>query len=286
MNNEIVALCGVAIMCCMLAKGCLGGWTIRKGLLLAVGIIVAALGYWNVYGFILAAIVVFIGSVATQTDLPSGDKITIIGLAALLSAAGTFPFFILNLARYGDLTGMSAFHAAYERWLQDGGEVLQQPYSQGLARLLRDTEYLKLTVKSFVGYFGYMAIPLSRALYRVYCAIAAAGVAAYAFHARAYKGRYSKPFYLAAAFSSFVTIALTLYYTLKVDYQPQGRYVIYILIPLVLLMALGFARVVQNNKFRMRLCILCCRLYCLLAWSIFLTISAEYSWVGVSLWTG
>lgn len=283
MNNEIVALCGASIMCCMLSIGHLDGWTIRRGLLLAIGIIVAALGYWNVYGFILAAILLFIGSVVSQRDLPRESKAKIIGFAALLSALGTLPFFALNLVRYGDVTGMSAFHSAYERWLEGGGEVLQHPYSQGLASLLLDTDYLKTTVKSFIGFFGYMTIPLSPMLYLLYATVVAAGVLAYILTARAYRGGHRVACYLAAAFSSCVTVALSLYYTLTVDYQPQGRYVICILIPLVLLVTLGFARIVRNSRLRARLCKLCCGLYCLLAWSIFLATSSANNWVGVSL---
>lgn len=240
MNNDIIALCGSAVCLFALYLGMSNGWNAKRCLLLSSGIIVSALSYWNVYGFILISIVLFLASISAQ-PLKRGSRMRLILLTVAACAVCTFPFFIVNLVRYGDVTGMKAFHDRYMLWVAQTGDLRQFPYTAGVKSWLLNDGYVSGTITSFVGNLGYCTFPLPFIEVCFYLLIISMGVGCavarwrdIAVHA------WAKWYVAAVTVACFITVTLFLYYNVKVDLQPQGRYVIYLLLPLMVAGVLGF----------------------------------------------
>lgn len=249
-NNDIVALCGVSIMIYACFSHVETGWNYKGAVCLGVGIVVAALGYWNAYPFILAAIIIFLVSISRQNKFEANsNKFKIIALAVFVSAIGTFPFFILNIVRYGDLTGMTTFHLRYEQWLAEGGSVLQTPYAQGMVNLLLASSWVYETLVSFVGTLGYLKIQMPFLIVLAYFAAVVFFIGAAALRAHGNGKCFgNKLVWMALLLASMLTCFLSVYYSTRTDWQPQGRYIIYLLIPLLLGATLGIASFLNQGQ--------------------------------------
>lgn len=243
MNNDIAALAGVSLLLLALIRGFKLGWSPAAALLLCAGVAVAGLGYWNAYGFILVSVVLFIVTVLRQYAADRRKAIRLIVGAAAVCAVCVLPFFLANLTRYGDIVGMRVFRERYMQWIADGGERLQHPWTGGLRALLSDSEFVQWTTESFIGVFGYMASWMPYAVYLLYIILASAGIGLFLARCRDYAGNPRAILLTAGTMvASVITVVLFFYYNLSVDYQPQGRYIIYLLIPLVIVSVFGVGR--------------------------------------------
>lgn len=239
MNNDIVALCGVSMIVCALSLGMGEGWDYRRSALLGAGVTVSALGYWNSYGFVLMGIALYLYSCLTQRPLEA-TRGRLVFVAAGIPAVCVLPFFAINLVRYHDLLGMSAFREAYNRWLADGGEVLQHPYEKGIRSLLLDTDWVLSTMRSFVGFLGYMTVPMPFIFCLLYLGTVSIGLGAFFSHRGVFFATMrSRLIFVGSLLACVLCVYLSLYYSTRVDLQPQGRYVIYCLIPLIVSASLG-----------------------------------------------
>lgn len=284
MNNDIVALCGVSMIVCALVLGMGEGWNYRRSALLGAGVTVSALGYWNSYGFVLMGIVLYLYSCLTQQPLEA-TRGRLVGVAAGIPAVCVLPFFAVNLVRYHDLLGMSAFREAYSRWLADGGEVLQHPYEQGIRSLLLDTDWVLSTTRSFVGFLGYMAVPMPFIFCLLYLGTAGIGLGAFFSHRREFlatKG--SRLIVVGSLLACVLCVYLSLYYSTRVDLQAQGRYVIYCLIPLIFSVSLGVSSLADGptRAQLVGLAVLMALLIGSCAW-FFVSTALGAGWVGVVL---
>ena len=283
MNNDIVAFCGCSVIVYALCLGMGSGWNYRRSALLGAGVTVAALGYWNAYGFVLLGIVLYLYSCVTQRPL-QGTRPRLVALAAGIPAVCVLPFFAVNLVRYHDLLGIGAFKAEYQRWLDGGGEVLQVPYEQGARSLLLDTDWTLLTLRSFVGFLGYMSIPLPFTLVALILGTALLGLGAFlGRHDEFLRSRRARVLALGCALASATCVALSVYYSTRTDLQPQGRYVIYCLLPLVVASSVGLAALVRRATPRQAAATAaCCALLaCVTVW-FFASSAARYGWAGVA----
>lgn len=246
MNNEIAALCGVSIIFYTCFKYSISSWNYRGATLYAFGIVLTALAYLNAYGYILAAILVFLVTVIGQSN-SSGAKVKIICLAVFICMLGTFPFYFLNYIRYGEFLGMSTFHNQYVLWLEQGGEVLQHPFVGGILKMLTGTDWVKTTLHSFVGYLAYMTIPMPYGL-AVFYLVALITLAAlgFVFAMRNKDLARSRVVWLAGGVAGIITVYLSMYYSTRIDYQPQGRYIIHLLFLLMLAACLGLIRIIAG----------------------------------------
>lgn len=285
MNNDIVALCGTVLITYALVEGLSGGWTTGRALALSAGVIVAALGYWNAYGFVLAGIVVFTASLL-RSEAERGEKIRLFLTAAVPAAVCVLPFFALNVVRYGDLLGMATFREQYQLWLDEGGEVLQHPYGGDVVSLLLHSDLAERTWQSFIGVFGYMTYYLPFALYLAYTFLSCACAGSFlsrAFERRLLAGTWARVLAAAILLSCLVTVALLAVYAMGTDYQTQGRYVIYLLPPLVVAMALGVApREGATRGGRVLACALLA-LFAIVGVVVLLHASAACGWNGVDV---
>lgn len=243
MNNDIAALAGVSLLILALIRGLKFGWSLRNVMILCLGMVIAGLGYWNAYGFILTAAVLFVATALNQHRGNWKSALRLISGAVGLCSLCMMPFFIANFVRYGDFIGMGAFHNRYMQWIMDGGEQLQHPWTEGWKNLLTDSVFVQWTVESFIAVFGYMTTWMPYMVYLFYIVVMSVGIGLFLGRWREWgRNRYSLAFIVAMLAACIITVSLFLYYTFQVDYQPQGRYIIYLLIPLVLAVTSGIGR--------------------------------------------
>lgn len=285
MNNEIVALSGVAILMYSMVYGGKRGWDLKSVLCLSAGIVACGLGYLNSYGFVLISVLFFIITVLSQYRENRKESWKLIFIAGGISAILVLPFFSLNLYRYHDLLGMNVFHERQLQWMQDTGSASpQHPWTEGLVSLLLRSNFVMDTFQSFVGNFGYMAIPIPFifCLFFFGSLLTSFGMAVPAI-CEAMKKTYWRLFGMGVLIACAITIFLFLYYAVCVDYQPQGRYVIYLLIPMVIVSSIGVEKGLPVEKRYVRVAFyIFCLFYAFVTIWEFKSVIAIYGWNGVS----
>jgi len=250
-NNDIIALAGISIIlyvCLLVYKK---GFSTAAAVWFAVGATASVLGYLNSYGFVLAGFIYLFIKLIQQYKISKNKRnfvkylLIMAGVPLLLCV----PFLIRNTVLYdGDIFGLRTFRAEYMSWVEETGIVLQRPYHDGLAALIFGSRWVVETIRTFVmGYFGGFSGGLSNAYYRAYYLIAFVGVIGLVARLKAFKFDKEKALFTGfMLLGSSITVALALYYTLEIDYQPQGRYIIYLAIPIVLGLTIGVVQLVQK----------------------------------------
>lgn len=250
-NNDVVGAAGVAMLVCALVLGIRHGWATRRCALLAAGIVVCALGYLNTYGFILAAIVVFIHSSLVQPNRSKAAAWRSIGLTALACAVCTFPFFIVNIVRYGDVIGSRVFEEQHLAWVAQGNDPLMRPYDESFWSLILLDPFVSITLRSFVGTFGYMFVSAPDVVRCLCWLMLLLGTGAFLgaewFRRQCASSRW-RVLVVALLVAAVITVALHVWRTLNADYQAQGRYVIAILIPWCVVATMGWSRILGGNR--------------------------------------
>ena len=117
---------------------------------------------------------------------------------------------------------------------------------------LTNYEWLRMTVESFIGVFGYMLIYLPKIQYGIYYTVFFGAIILFfviLLHQKAV--RRDKLLMLMMLFSSVITVFLHFWQSYARDYQPQGRYIITLILPLAFTMAYGIDKTtvaVQNSR--------------------------------------
>ncbi|MES2630708.1 MAG: hypothetical protein V4611_02015 [Patescibacteria group bacterium] len=243
-NNDIIALFGVSVIIYACLLGLKDNWNYKNSLLLAVGFIVCILGYVNSYGFVLFGGLFFIASLVMQNQ--AVKKIWImIGVVAITTLVVAGPFFIRNAVIYnGDFLGMRTFKERSIEGERDNGGNSQQTYAEVVKRssatIFVDKQYITNQSESFIARFGAMNIRPSNSqilIYEIFIIVGGLGLLWMLFAYRKKiltQANRQKLFYgIFILLGSITTIGLSIYYTLAIDYQPQGRYIIYLLAPLI-----------------------------------------------------
>ena len=109
-----------------------------------------------------------------------------------------------------------------------------------------DHWWLRLSAWSFVGVFGYMDILMPSTQYRLYGAVIACGVLLYfAALVRQRPSRRDGLLVLLMLAASLLTVLLHFWQSYARDFQPQGRYVITLILPLAYMLAYGIDNLPQ-----------------------------------------
>ena len=248
-NYDALSLCAVCAILYYWAEGCERKWPVRTCVGLAVSFSVGLLSYYAVYGWILMGAVFCVLAVMTDPEIPDRGWLIlkraalILGICLLLAGW----FFIRNAYLHdGDFFGLAAEEASRDR-MREQGYVLHDNLcyrDEGLTILqfikLDRFAWLRTTVWSFFGLFGYMTIYLPWAMYIVYYAVIAGGMILFlaVLHKTA-PCRRDILLMAMMAIASVITFFLHLWQSYAGDYQAQGRYVITLIIPLAFMLAYG-----------------------------------------------
>jgi 4-amino-4-deoxy-L-arabinose transferase-like glycosyltransferase len=257
--------------CCMLSIAlilyamtlCLeNDFSLSSSLLLSLGIILCALSYYNAYAYILSAILIFIAYFIKKksTFYIFIKKGLIIAVPVL---AGIGWWFIRSAVLYdGDFLGLKtrnycgSLYAISEYKPENMNTYLNQGYS--IIYMLFNSDFVRLSILSFIGIFGPMTIVSTIWLYRFYKLLFFVGLAAELVHIP-FAGRFrgKKPYRKTCAqfsrlsiflhmnmiFCIIMPVLLSIWYSYASDYQPQGRYILPALIPICYYCVSGFEKI-------------------------------------------
>lgn len=251
-NNDSMALFGTSLIVYMWICGMEYGWKYRHCIGLALGIVVCTLTYFNSYGFILCSILFLFGSLILQKKQPKEimkKSFLIAGIVILLTSW----YFIRNYLLYdGDFLGMRISTEYAEMYAIDRlkPSMRETPYNTGqsLAEMFfGESGWFAVSWRSFVGVFGYMAVYMKQWQYYFYCFLFWTAVIGIFFRKKKKAADSQKRLFTAVmAAAAVIPFVLSLYNSYYNDYQPQGRYMMPMLIPLMYFVTRGIQNVMEH----------------------------------------
>lgn len=266
-NTDSCCMLSVAVMLYGLTLGLKSGFSNRSAFIMALGIILCALSYYNAYGYILSCILLFTAFFLTS----SGGRIrfdwkTFLKKGCFISAIvllGIAWWFIRSAVLYeGDFLGLAtrdscaALYALPEH--HPDTRITWQNQGYSLWEMLKNSSFASLSILSFIGIYGPMTIITSVWVYRFYKAIFFFGLvfcavipgSATASGEKAYSGRrFFRAFYhLNMIFCILMPLILSMIYSYTTDFQPQGRYLLPALIPLCYYTVRGLEKICSLRR--------------------------------------
>lgn len=264
-NNDIIAVLGTIIIFYSWSLGLDEKWNYKNCGLLASGIIICALSYYNSYMWILSSIFLFFFSMFFMENRKINDKelwkLGIFICAIVLLCISYF--FIRNAVLYnGDIFGLNIraeFAEKYARSdLRPSVRNTPQNLNMTVWEMLTTTQYLGIswfvsTYRSFIGCFGYMEFWMPEWFYTIFSLLYIVGAVGIAvglvqFFLRHHtKAEWKKEgiLHFNLILCMIVTLGLTIYYSYATDYQPQGRYCYPMMIALMFYIAMGLGKLID-----------------------------------------
>ena len=248
-NNDAFAIMSVSIIIYAWCIGLKSRWNIKSCVFLTVGMSICVAAYYNCYGYLLISFICFVLSNIhwsfKDRDINTIKKMLIKGIAI---SVGTFAvsgwWFIRNYILYdGDILGTKASREAAIKYavaeLSPLNKLSLKEQGVSLCEMLIEMEWIKSSAKSFVGCFGYMQYWLNNKIYYIVGIIMLLGIVMkVAKYARGKNNHVVLDFMLIV--SSMIVIMLSIIYSYTSDYQPQGRYALPMLIPLMIFVCDGY----------------------------------------------
>lgn len=306
-NTDSMASMSGAVILYACVSGMRSDWRRRDCLTLCAGIICCALSYYNAYGLIVAAVLLFaISHLKKRTDgRLAVDWSGLLRKGLMISAIvllGIGWWFIRNyIIHDGDFLGLQARIANSIRTAlpeyNPATRVTVAASGASLSDMLFRMDFLYFLWNSFVARFGPMTLPTLPFLYIWYYRIFFWGFVfalipaslirggqktqtAESKISQAERGASNMPcenneavepepwkrqsqrllFHLALLLVILITFGLCVYYSYTSDYQPQGRYIMPMLIPFMYFVTLGFDKL--TALFTNRLPVAALRRYC------------------------
>ena len=255
-NCDAFAYMSCAIMAYALVSGLKEGWTVRNYVMLSVGVSICALSYYNAYGMILGSVIVFVFSFFYQKkengrwafDLKKCLRtgLCIVGLVLVLAGW----WFIRNAVLYeGDFLGFEANRRSAEHYAIDtykpSLKVTLQNSGNPVWCLLVNEQFRFLLKQSFFARFGNMDLLAPNYIIRGFKLILFAGILGLLLHNRqkAFTGMKRAGFAVGMFVAAVTAFVLTYWYSYTSDYQPQGRYLLPGLIPMLCLIFTGIQNI-------------------------------------------
>ncbi|MCL2222323.1 MAG: glycosyltransferase family 39 protein [Oscillospiraceae bacterium] len=263
-NNDAFGIFTISLIIYAWIYGLQNKWTWKSCIMLAVGLGLCFISYYNAYGFILLSAPLFLLTAIKKGEnkiyyLSLLKKISCMLLIVVAIAAW---FFIRNAILYdGDFFGLRASAEASERYAEEWlrPSVRHTYLVRGFTPLgmLLHTQFVIFSYNSFIGVFGYLEIfPPSIVFFFFTVIITLGGVGIVyciiEWLLKKEKKREIDIFLTIITISISVPIVLSVIYSFSIDYQPQGRYVLPALIPLCILITKGISTLWANLPKEMR----------------------------------
>lgn len=254
-NNDALALMSIAIIVYAWIIGLESKWSIRSCITLAIGIGLCALSYYNAYGYILTSIIVFI-TYYIVNKINYKEFIKKAFLISFITLAISGWWFVRSYIIYdGDFLGLKTTDAYAEKYaideLKPSNRTTPQNTGINLYTMLIKEKWIYITVKSFIAVYGGMEIGMAGYIYAFFILIFFVGFIGYVI--KLFQKSYlknmdknKKVLEIALIFNIFLPIGLSLYYSYFSDFQPQGRYIMPMLIPFMCFITLGVAYFIEK----------------------------------------
>ena len=257
LNNDSFSIFTTALIVYGWIKGIKTNWNCKWCIFLGVAIGICALTYYNAYGFILCSIIVYCMS-SYKLHFTFNEflkKGFLIAIAALVVGGW---FFIRNaMIHNGDFLGMNSMYDCGEKYAMPGYQLSQRDtyQNQGISvfSMIFDTNWIITTIKSFICTTGYMQYMISGKHFYLYLIIILFGMIMMLIALKRkyqFKFKFENYFIICLILCILIPIILSIKYSYSIDYQPKGRYIMSILIPIALFMSIGyeyFSEFIENK---------------------------------------
>lgn len=258
-NTDSCCMMSIAVILYGLTMGIKKSFRYTHCAVLALGIIICALSYYNAYGFILSSILLFAAFfIKHRTAPPSspagkkGSKGSYVidwpnllkkgGFISVLVLAGISWWFIRSAILYdGDILGLISRDKCASLYalpqFHPDTRITWESQGYSVWDMLLQSDFINLSLLSFIGVYGPMTIVTSIWIYRFYKALFSAGILLNLLMPVISPGKPSKrPVFRAfihinMVFCILMPLFLSVCYSYNTDYQPQGRYLLPMLIP-------------------------------------------------------
>ncbi len=247
-NTDSCCMMSIAIMLYGLTCCLQNNFRTGSCVTMSVGIILCALSYYNAYGFILSCILLFIAHFLSHSNgkltldwKPFLRKGLFISVIVLL---GISWWFIRSYILYdGDFLGMRTRDLCGALYgnenMHPDVRITYKSMGHSIPSMVFQSDFLVLSVNSFICMFGPMIVTTATWIYRFYKFIFIAGILLCLVPLKL-KGREEhfiarpvlrKFFHANMILCIFIPFVLSIIYSYSMDYQPQGRYLMPMLIP-------------------------------------------------------
>lgn len=261
-NNDSLALLSISIIVYAWVIGQESRWNTKSCILLAIGIGLCALSYYNAYGFILTSMILFI-----VWHIMNKNKQGRFDIKSFWNKAGLISGIVIILAGWwfirsaiiydGDFLGLKTTNMYAQKYAIDRLKPSNLPtprnLGQSLFYMLFERNWLNITVKSFIGVFGGLNIYMPGIFYKLYYLLAGLGIVGLFFrmienfwNGRFIKDRQKVIFTILMIINIIIPVSLSMYYSYGSDFQPQGRYIMPALIPIMYFWTIGLQWLVQH----------------------------------------
>ena len=253
-NTDSCCMMSIVIMLYGLTRGLQENFSVSSCVCLSVGIILCALSYYNAYGYILSCILLFgahflsYQSSKLHMDWKPFFKKGIFISVIVLS--GIAWWFIRSAILYdGDFLGLKARQLCASLYalpeFHPETRITYQNQGYSLLGMLKESDFINLSTLSFIGIYGPMTITTSIWVYRFYKALFLLGILACVVSGPVlcmlkkispdtlYEKRpaFRVFYHINLIFCIAIPCFLSAWYSYTTDYQPQGRYILPMLIP-------------------------------------------------------
>ncbi len=255
LNNDSFALFTISIIIYAWIKGIRSKWDVRSCVILAVGIGLCALSYYNAYGYILCSIPLFFLSWRKNVEKNQENNVRMWKMAAVIAGIAFFIagwWFIRNAVIYqGDFLGLSTSNQCAETYAQPEYKPSLRPNPKHLGwsfyEMLISNEWIKISLMTFVGIMGTEDILIMGKISKILWMIIFAGYVGIIWKLlKREKWRESKVLYGVFAVSIGIPVLLSFYHSYWIDFQPQGRYMMPMLIPFIYFSVEGIAYALEK----------------------------------------
>ena len=255
-NNDSTALLATAMIIYTWILGMESNWKIKHCIILGLEVGFCALTYYNAYSYILCSILICITSaIVNKMKFKEIMQKGVIVAIIAFSIAGWW--FIRNAVIYnGDFLGLETQVQIGDKYAQDeykpSTRLTPQRKNESIMYMLVKDEWIKTTLKSFVGIFGYQSIMMSNKIYTTYLfiwIIGGIGVLLKSKEMFKYDSKEKNKYLLNYIFivSIIIPILLSIYYSYASDFQPQGRYIMIIIIPFTYFLVNGIQKILEKT---------------------------------------
>lgn len=254
-NNDSTALLATTIIIYLWILGLESNWKNKYCVLLGIAIGFCALTYYNAYSYILCSIILCLISVIFNKMKAKQiiQKVLIVAIMAFLVSGW---WFIRNAIIYnGDFLGINAQNECGDKYAREeykpSTRLTVQRKNESIIHMLIKDKWINVTLKSFIGIFGYNSIIMSNKIYYLYFLIWIIGIIGCLIKFKdlfIYNKEEKNKCLLNYIFllSIIVPISLSIYYSYTSDFQPQGRYIMGIIIPFTYFVVNGIEKILEK----------------------------------------
>lgn len=253
-NIDAFAILSTAVIVYAWIIGLESNWNYKSCIVLAAGLSMCLLSYYNAYGFIVCSIMIFFATILSsyaRQENSTADVLKKTGVVVGIVLLLTSWWFIRNGILYnGDILGFSTSNQYGEMYAVDGFKPSQRLSAmnrgQSLTYMLFGRWWLFYTLLSFIGWFGNFTIPLLFRMYLIYVILFGLGIIGCFVGFRKFfpkvKDKITKNikwFNLTMLIAAIFPFFIDMVYSYCCDYQAQGRYALPAVIPLMFLLTAG-----------------------------------------------